>query len=86
MIPNDHRATVLFTAADMKPIRSVVCMVVTLSELRTLLPEAAFLELAAMTEQKSGILPGECISLEIELSFSITNTRYSKDPRMVRKS
>lgn len=40
MIPREHHANVFFTAAIVKLLCSVVCMVATLSELRLVLPEA----------------------------------------------
>lgn len=52
MISNDLRATVFFTAADLKFLRSVVCMVATPCKLCLLLTETQISVLAAIAEEK----------------------------------
>lgn len=53
MIPKDQCASLFFTAADAKFVRSVVFIVATLFDLRALLLEAQILELAATAEKDS---------------------------------
>lgn len=53
MIPRDHRESVVFTAVDMKFLCGVACIVVTLSELRLLLPNPQILKLATIAEKKN---------------------------------
>lgn len=51
-IPKNRRASMLFSVADVMFLRTVVPMVATLSELRSLLAEAQMSELAAVAEKK----------------------------------
>lgn len=53
MKPKDHRASVFFTAADVKYARSVVFMVATPSELHEFFSRAQNLKLAAVAEENS---------------------------------
>lgn len=83
MIPNGHREKCFYTTTDAKFFFSVVCMVSTLSELRSIFREAQILKLAAVAEEKSRKGNWRTLSCRQKISIAPLGIRSA---RWIRRS
>lgn len=86
VVPTEHHARVLSTAADAKFACRVVRIVANLFQLRSILLKVSISDLDARAEKKSSQGIGRKISMRKELNCSIADKRCSMDLWILWKS